>query len=53
MWPDPTEGPAQWFRGVAFGWLALVTVVAVASPGLARKVAASMADVDRPGTTDR
>ena len=53
VWPYPTEGPAQWFPVVAFGWLALVTVVAVASPGLARKVAASMADVDRPGTTDR
>ena len=53
VWPYPTEGPAQWFPVVAFGWLALVTVVAVASPGLARKVAASMAAVDRPGTTDR
>jgi amino acid transporter len=53
VWPYPTEGPARWFPVVAFGWLALVTVVAIASPGLARKVASSMADVDRPGTTDR
>jgi amino acid transporter len=52
VFPYPTEGPARWFPVVAFGWLLLVTVVAVASPGLARRVAVSMADVDRPGTTE-
>jgi amino acid transporter len=44
--PYPTEGPAQWFPVVAFGWLALVTVVMLAMPGVARKLAASLDDLD-------
>ena len=46
VWPYPTEGPAQWFPVVAFGWLALVTVVMLAMPGVARKLAASLDDLD-------
>jgi amino acid transporter len=44
--PYPTEGPAQWFPVVAFGWLALVTVVMLALPGVAARLAAGMADLD-------
>lgn len=44
--PYPTEGPARWFPVVAFGWLALVTVVMVAMPGVARKLALSLDDLD-------
>jgi amino acid transporter len=44
--PYPTEGPAQWFPVVAFGWLALVTLVMLAMPGVARKLAASLDDLD-------
>ena len=40
--PYPTAGPARWFPVVAFGWLAVVTVVALVFPGLARRMAASM-----------
>ena len=52
VFPYPTEGPARWFPVVAFGWLLVVTVVALAMPGLARRLAVTMADVDRAGTTD-
>jgi amino acid transporter len=45
--PYPTEGPARWFPVVAFGWLALVTLVALAFPGLARRLSRSLASVDR------
>jgi hypothetical protein len=31
---------------VAFGWLVLVAVVMLASPGLARRLSAGMADLD-------
>ena len=46
VFPYPTEGPAQWFPVVAFGWLALVTVVMLALPGVAARLAAGMADLD-------
>jgi amino acid transporter len=44
--PYPTEGPARWFPVVAFGWLALVTVVMIAMPGVARRLALGMADLE-------
>lgn len=47
--PYPTEGPARWFPVVAFGWLALVTVIMLALPGVARRLAAGMADLDDSG----
>jgi len=46
VFPYPTEGPPRWFPVVAFGWLVLVAVVMLASPGLARRLAAGMADLD-------
>jgi hypothetical protein len=46
VFPYPTEGPARWFPVVAFGWLALVTVVMLAMPGVARRLAAGIADLD-------
>jgi hypothetical protein len=47
--PYPTEGPARWFPVVAFGWLLLVAVVAVAMPGVARRLGQGMAGLDEGG----
>jgi amino acid transporter len=47
--PYPTEGPAQWFPVVAFGWRVLVAVGALAMPGAARRLSASMASLDDGG----
>ncbi len=44
--PYPTEGPARWFPVVAFGWLGLVAVLALAFPGAARRLATSMTRLD-------
>jgi len=44
--PYPTEGPARWFPVVAFGWLLVATVVALAFPGLARRLSRSLTSVD-------
>jgi amino acid transporter len=44
--PYPTEGPARWFPVVAFGWLLVATLVAVAFPRLARRLSQSLASVD-------
>ena len=44
--PYPTEGAARWFPVVAFGWLLVATVIALAFPGLARRLSASLASVD-------
>ena len=46
VFPYPTEGPPQWFPVVAFGWLALVTIVMLAAPNLARRLSLEMAKVD-------
>jgi amino acid transporter len=46
VYPYPTEGPSRFFPVVAFGWLALVTVVMVAMPGVARRLAGSLDDLD-------
>jgi amino acid transporter len=46
VFPYPTEGPARWFPVVAFGWLLVVTVAMLAAPGVARRLAAGMADLD-------
>jgi amino acid transporter len=52
--PYPTEGPARWFPVVAFGWLGLVTVVMIAMPGVARRLALGMAELDESdGSDDR
>ncbi|MGH3425924.1 MAG: amino acid permease, partial [Nocardioidaceae bacterium] len=47
VWPYPTEGAAQWFPLVSFGWLILVAAVAIAFPGLARRLTAGLAASDR------
>ncbi len=44
--PYPTEGPARFFPVVAFGWLALVTVVTLALPQLTRRLSASLGALD-------
>jgi amino acid transporter len=45
--PYPTSGPARWFPVVAFGWVLLVAVVAVAVPGFAQRLAGGLTDLDR------
>jgi amino acid transporter len=47
VFPYPDEGPPRWFPVVAFGWLALVTVVVLAVPGLASRLAAGLRALDR------
>lgn len=49
VFPYPDAGAARWFPVVAYGWLLLVTVVMVVSPGLARRLSAGLADADREG----
>jgi len=51
--PYPTDGPARWFPVVAFGWLLLVTLVAVAFPGVARRLTVSMARLEVPAPAER
>ena len=50
MWrnviPYPEDNPARWFPVVAFGWVLLVAVVMIASPGLARRLSLSLEKVD-------
>ena len=50
MWrnviPYPEDDPARWFPVVAFGWVLLVAVVMIASPGLARRLSLSLEKVD-------
>ncbi|MDX6326546.1 MAG: hypothetical protein QOK15_2900, partial [Nocardioidaceae bacterium] len=36
----------RWFPVVAFGWLAVVTVAMLAMPGVARRLAVGMTDLD-------
>ncbi|MEJ7629321.1 MAG: APC family permease [Nocardioidaceae bacterium] len=45
VWPYPDSGPPQWFPVVAFGWLAIVTVVVIAVPAVPRRLAAGMASL--------
>ncbi|MDQ6934545.1 MAG: APC family permease [Actinomycetota bacterium] len=51
--PYPTAGPARWFPVVAFGWLLLVTVVMVVSPGLARRLSMGLVDLDEEMDRER
>ena len=44
--PYPDANPAQWFPVVAFGWVLLVAIVMLASPGLARKLSLSLEKAD-------
>lgn len=47
VWPYPEEGAAQWFPIVSFGWIALVTIVVIVFPGLARRLSAGLSPADR------
>jgi amino acid transporter len=53
VFPYPTEGPARWFPVVAFGWLVLVTVVMLAAPGVARRLAAGLSELDETPTSSK
>jgi amino acid transporter len=44
--PYPEGNPGQWFPVVAFGWVLLVAVAMVASPGLARRLSLSLEKAD-------
>jgi amino acid transporter len=47
VFPYPTTNPARWFPVVAFGWVVLVAVVAVAVPGFAQRLAGGLKELDR------
>ncbi len=48
VYPYPASGqPAFWFPIVAGGWIALVAVLVVAVPGFTRRLAPSLASIDR------
>jgi amino acid transporter len=46
VFPYPDAGPPRWFPVVSFGWLVLVTIVMLVSPGLARRLSAGLASAD-------
>jgi amino acid transporter len=50
--PYPTEGAPRWFPIVAFGWLAVITVIVLVIPEIPRRLAAGMAsfEADREDT---
>jgi amino acid transporter len=50
--PYPTEGAPRWFPVVAFGWLAVITVIVLVIPQIPRRLAAGMAsfEADREDT---
>jgi hypothetical protein len=45
VWPYPDEGAAQWLPVVAFGWLAIVTLVVFAVPSVPRRLGRGMASL--------
>ncbi len=45
--PYPTSGPAQWFPVVAFGWVIVVAIVMLLSPGLAQRLSRALVRVDK------
>ncbi|MBA3233055.1 MAG: APC family permease [Propionibacteriales bacterium] len=49
VYPYPEGNPFQWLPAVAFGWLALVTIVVLAVPGLARRLTRGLATADDDG----
>jgi amino acid transporter len=50
--PYPTSGPPQWFPVVAFGWIALVAVVAFVVPGFAQRLAGGLRELDHTDIRD-
>jgi hypothetical protein len=45
--PYPTTGPAKWFPVVSGGILVLATVVVLAAPALARRMAGRLAETEQ------
>jgi amino acid transporter len=46
VFPYPPSGPAHWFPIVSFGWVALVAVVMIASPRIARRLSEGLTQLD-------
>jgi amino acid transporter len=46
VWPYPDAGAAQWLPVVAFGWLAIVTLVVIAVPSIPRRLGRGMASLE-------
>jgi hypothetical protein len=46
VFPYPTENPGQWLPAVAFGWVALITIVVLLMPSLARRLTSGLARAD-------
>jgi hypothetical protein len=44
--PTRPRGAVRWFSVVAFGWLLVATVIALAVPGLAWRLSRSLTSVD-------
>jgi amino acid transporter len=44
--PYPDGNPGQWFPVVAFGWVLLVAIAMVLSPGMARRLSVSLEKTD-------
>jgi hypothetical protein len=44
--PYPPSRPAHWLPMVAFGWVLVVAVLAIASPGMARRLSVGLARLD-------
>jgi amino acid transporter len=53
VWPYPEGNPGRWLPAVAFGWVALVTIVVVLVPGLARRLTRGLARADEGADTLR
>ncbi len=52
VYPYPTEGAAQWLPIIAFGWLAIVTIVVLVVPSIPRRLAHGMASFESSRTDD-
>ncbi len=46
VYPYPSDGAARWFPVIAFGWVVIVAVAMVLSPGLARRLSQALVSAD-------